>query len=92
MDNLIFSQTAIFRMQQLASSYYHKTGVRHRMASSEGMLALLRETALCTDKHICDCYDYFVVSLTKQQIEMLRQRNVKLRGPQSLAFPLRKAG
>jgi hypothetical protein len=92
MDNLIFSQTAIFRMQQLASSFYHKTGIRHRMASPEGMLALLREAALSTDKHISDCYDYFVVSLTKQQVEMLRQRNVKLRSAQSLAFPLRKAG
>jgi hypothetical protein len=94
MDNLIFSQTAIFRMQQLASSYYHKTGIRHRMASPEGMLALLRETGLSTDRDIRQCYDAFVVCLNERQIDMLRERKVKLNKVSSLALntPLRKAG
>ena len=94
MENLIFSQTAIFRMQQLASSYYHKTGIRHRMASPEGMLALLTETSVSTDKDIRHCYDAFVVCLNQRQLDMLRARNVKLRQPSniSIGLAMRKAG
>ena len=94
MDNLIFSQTAIFRMQQLASSYYHKTGIRHRMASSEGMLALLQETGLSTDKDIRHCYEAFVVSLNQRQMDQLRARNVKLHQPSSISrgLNMRQAG
>lgn len=94
METLIFSQTAIFRMQQLASSYYHLTGVRHRMATPEGMLSLLRETALCSDRGVRECYDAFVMELNKRQMDMLTARNVKLRKPLqiSLIAPVRKAG
>lgn len=94
MDTLIFSQTAIFRMQQLASSYYHKTGIRHRMATQDGMLDLLRESALSTDRDVRQCYDAFVMELNKRQIDMLAARNVKLRKPLhiSLVSPIRKAG
>ena len=93
MDTLIFSQTSIFRMQQLASSIYHKTGVRHRMASPEGMLELLRAAGGATDSGIRDCYDAFVQSLNKRQLDMLASRNVKLRQPNGISVisPLRQA-
>jgi hypothetical protein len=87
MDALIFSQTAIFRMQQLASCYYHKTGIRHRMAAADGMLDLLRATGVSKDADIRACYDYFMVALNKQQLEMLRSRNIQMR---SLDGSLRK--
>ncbi len=81
MDTLIFSQTAIFRMQQLASCVYHKTGVRHRMATQEGMLSLLKESGASSDRDIRQYYDAFVIELNKRQLDMLEARNVKMRQP-----------
>lgn len=93
MDTLIFSQTAIFRMQQLASCVYHKTGVRHRMATQEGMLSLLKESGSSSDRDIRQYYDAFVLELNKRQLEMLEARNVKMRQPfTSLMGNIRKAG
>ncbi len=93
MDTLIFSQTAIFRMQQLASCVYHKTGVRHRMATQEGMLSLLKESGASSDRDIRQYYDAFVIELNKRQLEMLEARNVKMRQPfTSLMGNIRKAG
>lgn len=93
MDTLIFSQTAIFRMQQLASCVYHKTGIRHRMAVQEGMLALLRDAGSSTDKDVRQYYDSFVVELNKRQLDMLEARDVKMRKPlyASVITPIRKA-
>ena len=93
MDTLIFSQTAIFRMQQLASCLYHKTGIRHRMATQEGMLALLRDAGASADRDIRQYYDAFVMELNKHQLDMLEARNVTLRKPfyASVITPIRKA-
>jgi len=94
MDTLIFSQTAIFRMQQLASCVYHKTGTRHRMATQEGMLALLRDAGSSTDRDIRQYYDSFVMELNKRQLDALEARNVSMRKPfyASVITPIRKAG
>ncbi|MDR7088738.1 MULTISPECIES: hypothetical protein [Cellvibrio] len=94
MDTLIFSQTAIFRMQQLASCVYHKTGVRHRMATQDGMLALLREAGASADRDIRQYYDSFVMELNKRQLDMLEARDVSMRKPfyASVTTPIRKAG
>jgi hypothetical protein len=97
MDTLIFSQTAVFRLQQLATAFYHKTGVRHRMASQEGILSLLRETALSTDLDVRQHYDAFVMELNKRQLDMLEARGAKARAPMSVSVgssvvrPIRKA-
>jgi hypothetical protein len=94
MDTLIFSQTAIFRMQQLASCVYHKTGTRHRMATQDGMLALLRDAGSSTDGDVRQYYDSFVMELNKRQLDMLEAREVKMRKPffASAITPVRKAG
>lgn len=93
MDSLIFSQTAIFRMQQLASCVYHKTGNRHRLASQEGMLGLLRDAGNSTDKDIRQYYDSFVLELNQRQLDALEARHVKMRKPfhASASAPIRKA-
>ncbi len=94
MDTLIFSQTAIFRMQQLASCFYHKTGTRHRMATQEGMLGLLRDAGSSADRDIRHYYDAFVLELNKRQLEMLEARNVTMRKPfyAATVTSIRKAG
>ena len=81
MDTLIFSQTAIFRMQQLASCVYHHTGNRHRMATQDGMLGLLRESATSIDKDIRQYFDAFLLELNKRQINILEGQGVKMRKP-----------
>ncbi len=102
MNTLIFSQTAIFRMQQLASCVYHTTGIRHRMATQEGMLGLLQEAASSINKDIRHYFDAFLMELNKRQLEMLEAHGVKMRKPFSAAAltsvspssitPIRKAG
>ena len=93
MDTLIFSQTAIFRLQQLGSQYYHLTGVRHKLATQEGILDLLREAALTSERNVSNCYDNFVLELNKRQIDALADRGIKLQQPlqESFASPMRKA-
>ena len=94
MDTLIFSQTAIFRMQQLASCVYHKTGMRHRMATQDGMLSLLKEAGASSDRDIRQYYDAFVLELNKRQLDLLEARNVTMRPPftGSSVSQVRKAG
>jgi hypothetical protein len=94
MDTLIFSQTAIFRLQQLGSQYYHHTGERHRLANESGILELLVSSALISDRKVRAAYDAFVMELNKRQIDALIQRGVKLRFPMqtSLITPIRQAG
>jgi hypothetical protein len=94
MDTLIFSQTAIFRLQQLGSQYYHCTGERHRLANESGILDLLQSSALISDRKVRAAYDAFVMELNKRQIDALTQRGMKLRFPMhtSLITPIRQAG
>ena len=81
MDTLIFSQSAIFRLQQLGSHYYHYSGVRHKLATPEGILDLLKAAALAQDANVRGSYDAFVMELNKRQIESLSERGVTLRVP-----------
>ena len=94
MNTLIFSQTAIFRMQQLASCLYNKTGVRHRMATQEGMVALLREGGSSADGNIRQYYDAFLMELNPRQLEKLEARDLITRRPFSASAitSIRKAG
>jgi hypothetical protein len=92
MDSLIFSQIAIFRMQQLVSCFYHKTGIRHRMATQDGMLALMRDASSSTDSDIRLYYDAFVMELDNHQLDMLEAHNVAVRKPFYASMtPIRKA-
>lgn len=93
MDNLIFSQSAIFRLHQLGSQFYHYTGIRHKLSTPEGIVDLLRNTAQSAEKDIRICYDAFVLELNKRQIDALGARGVVLRHPQiSRTSGLRQAG
>lgn len=94
METLIFSQSAIFRLQQLGSLYYHHTGERHKLATEEGILALLRDSAIVGDRKVRNAYDAFVLELNKRQFDALGERGVKLRAPLqvSLTTPIRQAG
>lgn len=93
MDNLIFSQSAIFRLHQLGSQFYQHTGLRHKLSTQEGIVELLRTSALSQEKNIRICYDAFVLELNKRQIDALALRGVTLRRPHSAqSSRLREAG
>lgn len=93
MDNLIFSQAAIFRLHQLGSQYYHHTGVRHRLSTPQGIMELLRNTTTSGERDIRTCYDAFVLELNKRQIDALAARGVILRHPRmSQPSNLRQTG
>lgn len=85
MDTLIFSQSAIFRLQQLGSQFYHFTGIRHKLATHQGILDLLNATALSQEHDVKTCYDAFVMELNKRQIDALAARGVTLRQPLQFA-------
>lgn len=94
MDTLIFSQTAIFRLQQLGSNYYRQTGERYKLATENGILELLQSSAVMTDRQVRTAYDAFILELNKRQIDALTERGVNLRLPvkTSLITPVRQAG
>ncbi len=79
MNTLIFSQTAIFRLQRLGVQYYHYTGERHRLADEHGILDLLQNSALINDQKVRGAYEAFINELEKPQIEALVERGIRLR-------------
>jgi len=81
MDTLIFSQTAIFRLQQLGSQYYRQTGERHKLANESGILELLQSSAMISNREVRNAYDAFVLELNKRQIDALTHRGINLRVP-----------
>ena len=93
MDTLIFSQTAIFRLQQLGSHYFHYSGVRHKLADQAGILNLLMDSALVSERKVRSAYDAFVMELNKRQMDALAERGIKLRLPlrATLTTPIRQA-
>lgn len=84
MDTLIFSQTAIFRLHQLGSQYYHHTGERYKLANEGGILDLLQSSASIADRKVRGAYYAFVKELNKGQINALAERGIKLRIPATL--------
>ncbi|GGY79033.1 hypothetical protein GCM10011613_24770 [Cellvibrio zantedeschiae] len=84
MNALIFSQTAIFRLQRLGSQYYHYTGERHRLAEENGILDLIQSSALVPDRKVRSAYHAFLMELNQPQIDALLQRGIKLRHPHML--------
>lgn len=94
MDSLIFSQIAIFRLQQLGSQYYRQSGVRHKLATENGIIALLQSSAVITERGVSSAYDAFVMELNGRQVDALTERGIRLRRPTQgvSARSIRQAG
>lgn len=78
MNNPIFSQAAIFRLQQLASSVHKNTGTRHKLSDPSSMMALLRYAAEAPTANIAIQYQAFIRILTRAEREDLLKRGVPL--------------
>lgn len=90
MDTLIFSQSAIFRLQQLASQVYRDTGVRHKLSNTQGIVSLLNESVYSAKPGVQTHYDAFVMELNKRQIDALLAQGVNVRPPLDSAQALRR--
>ena len=84
MTPLIFSSTAIFRLQRLVSQYYHQTGERYRLANENGIVELLQSSASIRDPKIRSAYIAFLTELGTDQIDALAERGVMVKLPNLL--------
>lgn len=77
MEKLIFSQSCIYRLQQLATQFHHQTGTRHRLSREKDMLDLLRDCADSKDKVIQTYFAAFSSELDASQVTSLAARGVQ---------------
>ena len=84
MEQLLFSQSALYQLQQLVKPVRAKTGVRHRLANQKDLFSLLRYSCTSTDPVISDYYAQFIAELDEQQKAYLQGRGILLsRGSKS---------
>jgi len=74
----IFSQAAIFRLQQLAGSVHKHSGVRHKLSEPDSLLTLLRYGAQAPTPGIALQYQAFIRILNRAEKDALRARGVPL--------------
>jgi hypothetical protein len=84
MHQLIFSQAAVFHLQQLSNQVCQHTGVRYKLSERAGVLSLLNEGAFSSVEDIRASYEAFVMELNKRQIDALLAQGVTLRAPRRL--------
>lgn len=77
MEKLIFSQSGVYRLQQLASQVHTVTGIRHRLSDEEAMLNLLRDSARSDHKVIQTYFAAFTNELDDDQASKLRARGIQ---------------
>lgn len=76
MDTLIFSQAAIFHLQQLANHIHRHTGIRHRLSTTQGIINLLSEGASSHAPDVKSCYAAFALELNKRQLDALASQGL----------------
>ena len=77
MEKLIFSQSGVYRLQQLATQFHHQTGIRRRLSSEEDMIDLLRDCAVSKDKIIQTYFAAFASELDAEQVNSLAALGIK---------------
>lgn len=78
MDQLIFSQAAVFRLQQLANRVCQQTGTRYKLSDTAGIVSLLRESEQSQSRDIRLYYEAFVMELNKRQLDSLRIHGISM--------------
>jgi hypothetical protein len=79
LEKIIFSQSGVYRLQQLATQFHHQTGVRRRLSSSEDMIDLLRDCAESKDKVIQTYFAAFTSELDPNQVNSLSALGIQPR-------------
>lgn len=78
MSTPIFSQAAIFRLQQLAGAVHKHSGVRHKLSEPSSLLTLLRYGAQAPTPGIALQYQTFIQILDRTEKDALRAQDVPL--------------
>jgi len=81
MSTPIFSQAAIFRLQQLAGAVHRQTGVRYKLSNLEHLIALLQVAAQTTHPEVALHYRAFFSLLNSAQRQSLTQNGWAAPGP-----------
>ena len=76
MNQLLFSQSALYKLQQLVKAVRAKTGVRHRLSVQKDIFALLRYSCTSSDASIANYYALFVHELDEDQKNFLQNRGL----------------
>lgn len=76
LDKIIFSQSGVYRLQQLASQVRSITGIRHKLSDESAMLELLRCCATSDHKVIRSYYAAFTSELDARQMDSLAAKGV----------------
>ncbi len=88
MATLIFSQAAVFHLQQLANHLYYHTGKRHRLSTTQGIIDLLIAGAESHAPDVKRCYAAFAMELNKRQLDALAAQGVTI-DPADILHPRR---
>lgn len=78
MSGLIFSQSAVFQLQQLAKVVRYKTGVKHRLSDPKSVNSLLRFSSTSSDVEIFELFSRFTQRLDEAQIDDLNVKGLML--------------
>jgi len=78
MNQLLFSQGALYQLQQLVKSVREKTGVRHRLSNPKDIFSLLRYSCTSSDTGISHYYDLFISELDEDQKDYLQDKGLLL--------------
>jgi hypothetical protein len=87
MDTLLFSQGALYQLQQLVKPVRDKTGVRHRLSDKKDLFTLLRYSCTSPDPLIADYYSLFIAELDEPQKAYLQGRGLLLSRPAKVSAP-----
>lgn len=78
MQSLVFSQTAVYQLQQLSKAVRDKTGVRHRLSDPKSVMSLLRYSSTSPDANIFRFFGRFTNELDLEQRSYLQGRGLML--------------
>ena len=78
MQSLVFSQTAVYQLQQLSKVVREKTGVRHRLSDPKSIMSLLRYSSTSPDANIFRYFGRFTNELDMEQRLYLQGRGLML--------------
>ena len=67
MTDLVFSQPAVYQLQQLAKAVRQKTGVRHRLSDKTSIISLLKYSSTSADPGIFTYFSRFTNELEEEQ-------------------------
>ncbi|MEX1033951.1 MAG: hypothetical protein WDZ30_11370 [Cellvibrionaceae bacterium] len=76
MEKIIFSQSGVYRLQQLASQVRCITGIRHKLSDESAMIELLRSSASSDHKVIQTYFAAFTSELDEQQRSSLVAKGI----------------